>query len=79
MKLFRTTGGIFVQENEHHYLVADRAWDELLSRDDLPEFLEGFVGRARPLAGFREGEVLAPDIDALSAAIREGKLDAWRG
>ena len=60
MKLFRTTGGIFVEEDEQHYLVADHGWDELLSRDDLPEFLAGFVGRARPLAGFREGEVLAP-------------------
>ncbi|MGC2612496.1 MAG: fumarylacetoacetate hydrolase family protein [Terracidiphilus sp.] len=60
MKLFRTTGGIFVEQDEQHYLVADHGWDELLSRDDLPEFLAGFVGRARPLAGFREGEVLAP-------------------
>jgi 2-dehydro-3-deoxy-D-arabinonate dehydratase len=60
VKLFRTTGGIFVEQDEQHYLVADHGWDELLSRDDLPEFLAGFVGRARPLAGFREGELLAP-------------------
>ncbi len=62
MKLFRTTGGIFVEQDEQHYLVADHGWDELLSRDDLPEFLAGFVGRARPLSGFREGEVLAPIV-----------------
>jgi 2-dehydro-3-deoxy-D-arabinonate dehydratase len=62
VKLFRTTGGIFVEQDEQHYLVADHGWDELLSRDDLPEFLEGFVRRARPLAGFREGEVLAPIV-----------------
>jgi 2-dehydro-3-deoxy-D-arabinonate dehydratase len=62
VKLFRTTGGIFVEQDEQHYLVADHGWDELLSRDDLPEFLAGFVGRARPLSGFREGEVLAPIV-----------------
>jgi len=60
VKLFRTTGGIFVEEREQHYLVADHSWDELLSRDDLPEFLAGCVKRTRPLAGFREGELLAP-------------------
>jgi 2-dehydro-3-deoxy-D-arabinonate dehydratase len=62
VKLFRTTGGIFVEQDEQHYLIADHGWDELLSRDDLPEFLAGFVGRARPLSGFREGEVLAPIV-----------------
>ncbi|MGA9585269.1 MAG: fumarylacetoacetate hydrolase family protein [Terracidiphilus sp.] len=60
MKLFRTTGGIFIEETDQHYLVADHGWDEVLSRDDLPEFLTGFVKRATPLAGFREGELLAP-------------------
>ena len=60
MKLFRTAGGIFVERDEQYYLVADHGWDELLSRDDLPEFLAGFVERARPLAGFREEELLAP-------------------
>jgi 2-dehydro-3-deoxy-D-arabinonate dehydratase len=60
VKLFRTAGGIFVERDEQYYLVADHGWDELLSRDDLPEFLAGFVERARPLAGFREEELLAP-------------------
>jgi len=62
VKLFRTTGGVFVEENERHYLVAEHDWDGLLSRDDLPEFLAEFVERARPLAGFREGELLAPIV-----------------
>ena len=60
MRLFRTTGGIFVEENEQHFLVLDHTWDTLLSRDDLPEFLADFVERARPLAGFHEGDLLAP-------------------
>lgn len=60
MRLFRTTGGIFVEENEQHFLVLDHTWDALLSRDDLPEFLADFVERAEPLAGFHEGNLLAP-------------------
>jgi 2-dehydro-3-deoxy-D-arabinonate dehydratase len=60
VRLFRTTGGVFVEEDEQHYLIADHGWDSLLSRDDLPEFLSAFVERGKPLGGFREGEVLAP-------------------
>jgi 2-dehydro-3-deoxy-D-arabinonate dehydratase len=62
VKLFRTTGGVFVEEDGQHYLVAEHGWDALLSRDDLPEFLAEFVERAEPLAGFREGELMAPIV-----------------
>ena len=60
MRLFRTTGGIFVEEGEQHYLITGHRWDDLLSRDDLPESLSDFVERGKPLAGFHEGELLAP-------------------
>jgi 2-dehydro-3-deoxy-D-arabinonate dehydratase len=60
LKLFLTTGGIFVEQDEQHYLVVDHKWDDLLAREDLPEFLSGFVERAKPMARFHEGELLAP-------------------
>ena len=60
MRLFRTTGGVFVEEDEQHYLIAEHSWDSLLSRDDLPEFLSDFVGRGESYGRFHEGEVLAP-------------------
>ena len=60
MRLFRTTGGVFVEQNEQHFLIADYGWDDLLSRDDLPEFLAEFVERASPVTGFREADLLAP-------------------
>jgi 2-dehydro-3-deoxy-D-arabinonate dehydratase len=60
VKLFRTAGGVFVEEEEQHYLIANHGWDDLLARDDLPEFLGEFVERAKPLGGFHEGELLAP-------------------
>lgn len=60
MRLFRTTGGVFVEENERHFLIADHSWDALLAREDLPEFLTRFVERAAPIEGFHEGSLLAP-------------------
>jgi 2-dehydro-3-deoxy-D-arabinonate dehydratase len=60
VRLFRTTGGVFVEEEEQHYLIADHSWDSLLSRNDLPEFLSAFVSRGKTLERFHEGEVLAP-------------------
>jgi 2-dehydro-3-deoxy-D-arabinonate dehydratase len=60
VRLFRTTGGVFVEEGEQHFLIGDQTWDELLSRDDLPEFLADYVSRAKSLGGFHEGELLAP-------------------
>jgi len=60
VRLFRTTGGVFVEEEEQHYLIAEHGWDSLLSRDDLPEFLSEFVARGKALGRFHEGEVLAP-------------------
>lgn len=60
MRLFRTTGGVFVEEEEQHYLVSGHIWDSLLSRDDLPEFLAEFAARGDSYGRFHEGEVLAP-------------------
>jgi 2-dehydro-3-deoxy-D-arabinonate dehydratase len=60
VKLFRTTGGVFVEEEEQHYPVAGHSWDALLSRDDLPEFLAELVTRGKAQGRFHEGEVLAP-------------------
>jgi len=60
VKLFRTTGGVFVEEDEQHFLIVDHTWDDLVSRDDLPEFLADFVDRASCLPRFHEGELLPP-------------------
>jgi 2-dehydro-3-deoxy-D-arabinonate dehydratase len=62
VKLFRTTGGAFVEEDGRHFLITNHDWDDLLSHDDLPEFLAGYVERAEPFGGFHEGEVLAPIV-----------------
>jgi len=60
VRLFRTTGGVFVEDGGQHYLIANHSWAGLLSRDDLPELLSEFVAGGNPLGGFHEGELLAP-------------------
>jgi len=60
VRLFRTTGGVFVEEEEQHYLIANHNWNSLLSRDDLPEFLAEYVARGESQDRFHEGEVQAP-------------------
>ena len=60
MRLYRTTKGIFAEDNEQHFVIAGHTWDAMLGREDLPEFLIDFVARAKPSAGFHKAELLAP-------------------
>jgi 2-dehydro-3-deoxy-D-arabinonate dehydratase len=60
VKLFRTTGGVFVEDDGRHYLVANHVWDVLLTREDLPEFLNEHVSRVKPSEEFHDAELMAP-------------------
>jgi 2-dehydro-3-deoxy-D-arabinonate dehydratase len=60
VRLYRTTKGIFAEEIEQHYPLSAHSWDGLLAREDLPEFLNEHVSRAKPSEEFRDAELLAP-------------------
>ena len=60
MRLYRTTNGVFAEEDEQYFSFPDHTWDSLLAREDLPEFLAEFVARAKPSLGFRGARLLAP-------------------
>ena len=60
MKLYRTTGGIFVEENGRHYLVLNRTWDDLVTHPDLQGLLLRVIAEEPPHLGFNPGEILAP-------------------
>ena len=60
MRLYRTTAGNFVEQDEQHFHVEDQSWDGLLSREDLPDFLAGLIASESPSSGFQAAEVLAP-------------------
>ena len=60
MKLYRTTGGCFVEQNNNHYLVLNHSWDDLVARPDLHGFLARLVGEEPPNFGFKREDLLAP-------------------
>jgi 2-dehydro-3-deoxy-D-arabinonate dehydratase len=60
VKLYRTASGIFIEEGGQHFSISGYTWDDLLEREDLPEFLTEFVSRAKPSNNFYNAELLAP-------------------
>ena len=60
VRLFRTSGGVFVENDGQRSLIPDHGWDDLLSRDDLPEFLTELGKHADPTRDFRVYKLLAP-------------------
>jgi 2-dehydro-3-deoxy-D-arabinonate dehydratase len=60
VRLYRTTSGNFVEENEQHFRVGGPTWDALLAREDLPEFLANCIAKEPPSHEFRVTDILAP-------------------
>jgi 2-dehydro-3-deoxy-D-arabinonate dehydratase len=60
MKLFKTTKGIFLQDNTSFYKL-EQQWDEIVNRDDLYNYLLGITANAEKISGsqWQEG-LLAP-------------------
>jgi 2-dehydro-3-deoxy-D-arabinonate dehydratase len=60
VKLHRTAGGCFVEHNNHHYLILNHSWDDLVARPDLHGFLASLVAEEPPHLGFKPEDLLAP-------------------
>jgi 2-dehydro-3-deoxy-D-arabinonate dehydratase len=64
MKLYRTAVAYFVehsgQQGTQFYRGDDTAWDVLIGRDDLGEFLESSLARFTPVPALSLNETLAP-------------------
>jgi len=61
MKLYRTSSGVFVEENEKYFPVAEADWDELMSSGDLHARVRAATGKAAAL-NFDPASVLAPVV-----------------
>ena len=59
MKLYRTTHGIFVEENDNFYLVDASDWDELISSVDLHSRVSAAIS-TEPAKNFDHAAILAP-------------------
>jgi len=60
VRLYRTTDGNFVEQDGQHFRARGLAWDALLSREDLPDFLAGLVAKEAPSKEFHAATLLAP-------------------
>ncbi|MGI8959765.1 MAG: fumarylacetoacetate hydrolase family protein [Bryobacteraceae bacterium] len=67
MRLYRTAGGYLIEERQQFYSIPSESWDALITRDDLYEFLEEYLGRSKAI------EVAA--LDDLQAPI--GTQEVW--
>ncbi len=61
MKLYRTTHGIFVEENDNFYLVDASDWDELMSSVDLHARVAAAIS-TEAVKAFDPATVLAPVV-----------------
>ncbi|MGH9588745.1 MAG: fumarylacetoacetate hydrolase family protein [Terracidiphilus sp.] len=60
MKLFRTTQGIYVEQDGSYYAVPGVSWNDLLTHDDLHKYLDGIAAHGKPAAEVRAEDILAP-------------------
>ena len=60
MKLYRTAVGYLVEEGSQYFRGDDTAWDVLISRDDLPQFLEASLFKFSAVSPPGDREILAP-------------------
>jgi 2-dehydro-3-deoxy-D-arabinonate dehydratase len=60
MKLYRTPVAYFVEEGPRFYRGDDTAWDALVARDDLANFLESSLSKFSPVNALSAAEILAP-------------------
>ena len=60
VKLYRTTAGIFAEEDNLTYRLDAVDWDALVADDNLPEQLSARIATLKPVASFSADQLLAP-------------------
>ncbi len=60
MKLYRTSNGLYVEDNANFCRIPESSWDALVTHEDLREYLLTVVEETAPTAGFASAQVLAP-------------------
>jgi 2-dehydro-3-deoxy-D-arabinonate dehydratase len=60
MILYRTGNGFYVEEGGRFYRLADKAWDDLVLQDSLPEYLLSIIAKRNPEHDFAQDTILAP-------------------
>jgi len=69
IRLYRTDSGCAIEHGGYFYLTADRAWDELITRDDLEAHLREVIRRSAASAHER--------VDDLEIRAPIGSQEVW--
>jgi 2-dehydro-3-deoxy-D-arabinonate dehydratase len=60
MRLYRTLHGSLIEEHDQFYLIARESWDALITRDNLYEHLEEYLGHSKAIEGVALSDIQAP-------------------
>jgi 2-dehydro-3-deoxy-D-arabinonate dehydratase len=60
VKLYRTSDGRYVQQNELYYRLGDISWDALIAHDDLQGFLGAIIAKGNPTKELSPSKLEAP-------------------
>ncbi len=50
MKLYRSRQGVLAEHDSRFYAVSKSSWDDLLTREDLQEYLLQFIRETKPVS-----------------------------
>ncbi|SDK97018.1 2-dehydro-3-deoxy-D-arabinonate dehydratase [Catalinimonas alkaloidigena] len=68
MRLFHTTRGAILEQNDHFWQLPDSSWDALINRDDLPDHLQQYIAE-------HPADAQAPSASELLPPI--GQQEVW--
>jgi 2-dehydro-3-deoxy-D-arabinonate dehydratase len=60
MKLSRSSGSFFVENDGEYYVAGSVSWDGLIAREDLREHIERLIVKSSPVNAPAEADLLAP-------------------
>jgi 2-dehydro-3-deoxy-D-arabinonate dehydratase len=60
MKLYRSRDGILAEHNSHYYRLNESSWDDLVTRENLPNYLAHVIGERKPVNGSEPQDLLPP-------------------
>jgi 2-dehydro-3-deoxy-D-arabinonate dehydratase len=60
VKLYRTSNGPYLEQDERFYRVPETSWDALVTHEGLHTYLSTFVEKSAPAGDFSSAQILAP-------------------
>ena len=59
MIVYRTQSGLFVEDGEKYFVLAEKSLDALINREDLPAYLQAIVAKQERVIEFDSASIEA--------------------